>query len=73
MTPKNPAAVALGRKGGRARAKKLSSAERSESARKASEARWARLRDLTAEITEGTKKLERKIATRQHGTGRGNS
>ena len=41
---KNPAAVALGRlggkKGGPARARKLTKAERIESARKAAEARW---------------------------------
>ena len=44
---KNPAAVALGRlggkKGGLARAKKLSKKERIESARKAAQARWDRL------------------------------
>jgi hypothetical protein len=43
---KDPAAVALGRKGGRkgglARAAKLTPAERSESARKAVQARWAK-------------------------------
>jgi hypothetical protein len=43
---KDPAAVALGRKGGkkggRARANKLSSEERSEAARKAARARWNR-------------------------------
>ena len=43
---KNPAAVALGRlgglKGGPARAAKLSSAARSQSARKAAKARWKR-------------------------------
>jgi hypothetical protein len=43
---KDPAAVALGRKGGkkggRARAAKLSAAERSEAARKAARARWNR-------------------------------
>jgi hypothetical protein len=43
---KNPAAVALGRKGGLkggpARAKKMTPEERSESARKAVLARWAR-------------------------------
>jgi hypothetical protein len=42
---KNPAAVALGRlggpKGGKARAKKLSAKQRSESARKAALARWS--------------------------------
>lgn len=41
---KNPAAVALGKlgglKGGRARAEKLSDAERSEIAKKAAAARW---------------------------------
>lgn len=41
---KDPAAVALGRKGGlkggKARAKKMTAEERSESARKAARARW---------------------------------
>ncbi len=43
---KNPAAVALGKKGGLkggpARAKKLTAEERSESARRAVNARWSR-------------------------------
>ena len=43
---KDPAAVALGRKGGlkggKARAAKMTVAERSESARKAAQARWAK-------------------------------
>jgi len=43
-TPKNPAAVALGRlgglKGGRARAEKLTDEQRRASAKKAAEARW---------------------------------
>jgi len=43
---KNPAAVELGRrgglKGGKARAAKLTPEERSESARKAAKARWAK-------------------------------
>ncbi len=42
---KNPAAVALGRlggkKGGKARAEKLTAGERSSIARKAAEARWS--------------------------------
>ena len=46
---KNPAAVALGRKGGLkggpARAKKLTQQQRSESARKAVLARWAKEKD----------------------------
>ena len=43
---KDPAAVALGRrgglKGGKARAEKLSAEERSEAAKKAADARWGR-------------------------------
>ena len=39
---KNPAAVTLGRLGGKARAKKLSPERRREIARKAIETRWAR-------------------------------
>lgn len=49
---KNPAAVALGRlggkKGGFARAAKLTPEERSEAARKASEARWESVRKAEA-------------------------
>jgi len=45
---KNPAAVALGRKGGLkggpARAKKLTKEQRSDSARKAVQARWAKVK-----------------------------
>lgn len=45
---KNPAAVALGRlggkKGGKARAEKMTEEERKESARKAAEARWSKRR-----------------------------
>jgi hypothetical protein len=40
--PKNPAAVELGRRGGKARARKLSKKELSEQARKAVTARWAK-------------------------------
>ena len=47
----------LGKKGGHARAKKLSVKERSESASKAAKARWAKQDKLVAEITEGTKEL----------------
>jgi hypothetical protein len=57
MTTKNAAAVALGRKGGKARAEKLTPEQRSESARKAVEARWAKLRALTKDIDERSKKL----------------
>jgi hypothetical protein len=38
---KNPAAVQLGRKGGKASAKKRTAEERKEHARKAAQARWA--------------------------------
>jgi len=39
---KNPAAVALGRKGGKASAEKLTQEQRSEKARKAALSRWAK-------------------------------
>lgn len=39
---KDPYAVALGRKGGKATARKLSKAQRQESARRAAQARWAK-------------------------------
>jgi hypothetical protein len=39
---KNPAAVALGRKGGKASAEKLTKAERKEKARKAAVTRWTK-------------------------------
>jgi hypothetical protein len=49
---KNPAAVALGRKGGKkggpARAAKLTPTQRSESARKAVQARWAKTKPATS-------------------------
>jgi hypothetical protein len=41
MAKKDQAAVKLGRKGGKATAKKLTSAQRTEAARKAAQARWA--------------------------------
>jgi hypothetical protein len=48
---KNPAAVALGRKGGKkggpARAAKLTPVQRSESARKAVQARWTKTNEAT--------------------------
>jgi hypothetical protein len=40
MRRKNPAAVQLGRKGGKKRAQKLTAEERRESAQKAAQARW---------------------------------
>ena len=50
---KNPAAVALGklggRKGGKARAEKLSPERRKEIAKKAAEARWAKKRQQEEE------------------------
>jgi len=45
---KNQHAVALGRKGGKARAKRLTDQERSEAARKAVLARWAKRKAKTA-------------------------
>ena len=59
MTPKNSAAVELGHRGGKARAHKLTQEERREVARKAEQARWARLRELKKEISEGNRTLLR--------------
>jgi hypothetical protein len=42
LQEKDPHAVALGRKGGRARASRLTANERRKIARKAAKARWAR-------------------------------
>ena len=42
---KDRAAVALGRKGGKATAKKLTAEERTASARNAAEARWAKAKE----------------------------
>jgi hypothetical protein len=42
MSKKNPAAVQLGRKGGRATAKKLTAEQRKQNARAAARARWAK-------------------------------
>jgi ClpP class serine protease len=57
MSPKDPAAVELGRKGGKATARNRTAEERTEAARRAVEARWAKQRKLVDEITEGTKQL----------------
>jgi len=42
MSKKNQAAVQLGRRGGKATAKKLTLEQRKESARRAAQARWAK-------------------------------
>jgi hypothetical protein len=44
MAKKNPAAVELGRKGGKARAAQMTKAQRSEAARQAVKARWERVK-----------------------------
>ena len=59
MTPKNSAAVELGRRGGKARARKLTPEERREAARRAVAARWAKHRELAMQISEGTSNLLR--------------
>jgi hypothetical protein len=59
MARKNAAAVELGRKGGKkggpARAAKLTSQQRSESARKAGLARWAKVKRLNGETMNAMK------------------
>jgi hypothetical protein len=59
MPPKNAAAVALGRRGGQATAKKLTRAERILSARRAAHARWAKdMDDKLADINTSLDKIE---------------
>jgi hypothetical protein len=50
MSPKNPAAVALGRKGGKATAKNRTAEQRSKAARRAVEARWAKAKKTLDEL-----------------------
>jgi hypothetical protein len=61
---KNPAAVALGRKGGKnggpARAAKLTPEQRSESARKAVQARWAKAKEGSGMVVAGRTAMKRK-------------
>lgn len=72
MSPKNAAAVTLGRRGGKARAKNQTVEQRIESARRAAQARWARADKLLekteesiARSTASLKELESRIAARQ--------
>ncbi len=57
---KNEAAVALGALGGKARAKKLTDEERSESARKAVKARWGK--KTAEERSEYARKISKAAA-----------
>lgn len=47
MAKKNPAAVALGRKGGKASAKNRTAEERKDHARKAARARWSKRKKIS--------------------------
>jgi len=57
--------VELGRKGGKATAAKRTKQERSEAARKAVEARWAKLKSVVDDITVRSKALEKTVNKRQ--------
>jgi Zn-dependent M32 family carboxypeptidase len=57
MVRKNPAAVELGRRGGKATAQKLTPEERRENMRRVVQARGAKQPELPKEITKGTRKL----------------
>jgi hypothetical protein len=58
VTPKNPAAVALGRRGGKARVQNQTAEQRKQSAQNAAAARWANKMDkVTGEIKDGVKEL----------------
>jgi hypothetical protein len=47
----------FGKEGGKKRARKMTPAQRKESARRAAQARWSHTKKLVSEITEGTKEL----------------
>jgi hypothetical protein len=47
----------FGKEGGKTRARKMTPAQRKESARRAAQARWSHTKKLVREITEGTKEL----------------
>jgi hypothetical protein len=72
VTPKNPAAVALGRRGGKARVQNQTVEERIESARRAAQARWAqnekRIDASLKEMKKNLAKLEAKSAARKKRT-----
>jgi hypothetical protein len=55
----------FGKQGGKARARKLTPEQRSEAARKAVRARWAKMDKLMKEITTGTKELLRVAETKE--------
>lgn len=65
--PPNPAAVALGRRGGNARAAHLDDADRHAAAKRASDARWASTRLSEADVERAMKDLRTRLvaATRE--------
>jgi hypothetical protein len=69
VTPKNRAAVALGRRGGKARAQNQTVEERIESARRAAQARWAKSeKRIDASLKEMKKNLAKLQAARKKPT-----
>jgi hypothetical protein len=68
---KNPAAVALGRRGGKAYAKNTSAEDRKKQAEKAANARWAKTRELIDDIAERSKELEKRALARLRKTKKG--
>lgn len=67
MSPKNKAAVELGRRGGKARVRNQTAEERKASAQRAADARWAKARKLVDEITERSRALEKKATQKRIG------
>jgi hypothetical protein len=56
--PKNPAAVTLGRAGGKKRAENMTKADRSASAKTAAAARWAKFREGNLSIGQTDERSE---------------
>jgi general stress protein YciG len=76
VTPKHPAAVQLGRRGGKARAANRTKEELSEIGRRGAEARWhkqlEKIKKVTDEITAGTKILLKRARRRESELARAN-
>lgn len=67
MPQKNAAAVALGKRGGHARARNMTAEQRSESARKAIRARWAKADKLIKQMRDAEKEVLNSRTARKKG------
>lgn len=69
MAKKNPAAVQLGRRGGKATAKKLTVEQRKDAARKAAKARWDKQKGKLSSDTRDLEQGKRDQSVQGRGKG----